>query len=43
MIDQVKLVKKLIEKKCKIYGSSNCGWSQKQQDIFTDEEAKKLF
>ena len=43
MIDQVKLVKKLIEKKCKIYGSASCGWSKKQINIFTNEKAKKLF
>ena len=43
MTNQLKLLKKLIEKGCKIYGSSKCGFCKKQIEIFTNEEAKKLF
>ena len=43
MAEQLKLVQQLVEKGCKVYGSSKCGFCKKQIALFTDEKAKKLF
>ena len=43
MVEQLELVQKLVEKGCKVYGSSKCGFCKKQIALFTDEKAKKLF
>ena len=43
MVEQLELVQKLVEKGCKVYGSSKCGFCKKQIAVFSDEKAKKFF
>ena len=43
ILSQLEIVEGLVKKGCKIYGSSKCGWSKKQSEVFSDAKAKKLF
>ena len=43
ILSQLEIVEALVKKGCKIYGSSKCGWSKKQTEVFSDAKAKKLF